>query len=164
MVDLPTPRDDAFSSRPGRGATAIWDDFGVRFEYPADWDLDVSEDGTRTTVSVQAPDGMAFAFVSLDEGGDAPSPEDLAAEALQAMRAEYPDLEAADAREEIDGHLALGHDLTFFSLDVPGGCVIRAFRTERRTVLVFGQWSDLDSEEVESQVRLLRRTLEETDS
>lgn len=163
MVDVPTPRDDNASRRYG-GPTAIWDDFGVRFEYPADWDLDVAEDGTRTTVSVQSPDGMAFAFVTVDVGDDAPESDELAEEALAAMRAEYPDLEETPARETIDGHPAEGHDLAFFSLDMPGGCMIRAFRTPRRSVLVFGQWSDLDSEEAESQMRLLRRTLEETDS
>jgi hypothetical protein len=160
MVDVPTPRDET-PRRPG-GPTMIWDDYGVRFEYPAEWDVDVNADGSRTTVSIQSPDGMAFAFVAVDD--DAPPPDALAAEALQAMRAEYPDLEEIPAEETLDGHEAVGHDLAFFSLDVPGGCAIRAFRTPRRTVLVFEQWSDLDPEEAESQMRLLRRTLEETES
>jgi hypothetical protein len=160
MVDVPTPMDDA-PQFPAAGRTAIWDDYGVRFEYPAEWDVDVNADGTRTTISVQSPDGMAFAFVAVDD--DAPEPADLAAEALEAMRAEYPDLEVAPAKETLDGHPAVGHDLEFFSLDVPGGCAIRAFRTPRRTVLVFEQWSDLDPEDSEAQMRMLRRTLEETE-
>jgi hypothetical protein len=159
MVDVPTPRNEP--PRPAGARTAIWDDYGVRFEYPAEWDVDVNEDGTRTTVSVQSPDGMAFAFVAVDD--DAPAPSELADEALEAMKAEYTDLEITPVRETIDGHPAIGHDLEFFSLDVPGGCAIRAFRTPRRTVLVFEQWSDLDPEDSEGQMRLLRRTLEETE-
>jgi hypothetical protein len=140
---------------------AIFDDYGIRFEYPEDWELDVADDGTRTTVSLQAPEAPAFVMVAIDE--DRPGPADLADEALEAMRTEYPDLEAAPALETIDGHRAIGHDLEFFSLDMTGSCVIRSFRTDRRTVLIFAQWSALDDESAEPKIRALRATLEETD-
>jgi hypothetical protein len=140
---------------------AIFDDYGVRFEYPDSWELDVADDGTRTTLSLQAPEAPAFVMIALDE--DRPEPAEIADEALEAMRAEYPDLEAAPTLETIDGHRAIGHDLEFFSLDMTSSCVIRSFRTKRRTVLIFAQWSSLDDDAAESQIRALRATLEETD-
>jgi hypothetical protein len=140
---------------------AIFDDYGVRFEYPGEWELDVADDGTRTTVSLQAPDAPAFVMVALDQ--DRPAPAAVADEALEAMRAEYPELEAVPALETIDGHRAIGHDLEFFSLDMTSACAIRSFRTKRRTILIFAQWTSLDDDAAESQIRALRATLEETD-
>ena len=141
----------------------IFDDFGIRFEYPLDWDLEVGDDGEgRRTVGVQSPDGLAFAFVQIDE--ERPDPGALADEALSAMRAEYPTLDSIPAAEKIDGRDAVGHDVDFFSLDVPNVCAIRAFRSPNRTVLVFAQWSELLDEHAGDMFRVLCRSLEETDS
>lgn len=140
----------------------IYHDRGIRFEYPPDWEVEVSEDGPgQTTVTLESPGGTAFALVRLDE--DCPAPADLADEALEAMRAEYPSLDSAPALETIDGHHAVGHDVEFLSLDIANSCNIRCFRTPRRTVFVFGQWSDLDGEEPEALMKTLRSSIEETD-
>ena len=65
----------------------------------------------------------------------------------------------------IHGHHAVGHDVEFISLDMTNSCTIRCFRTPRRTVLVFGQWSDLDAnDDAEDAVHAVRRSLEETDA
>jgi hypothetical protein len=140
----------------------VYQDRGVRFEYPPEWEVDVTDDGTRTTVALQSPDGLAFALVTLDE--DRPAPAELADEALEAMREEYPGLESVPALETIDGHRAVGHDLEFFSLDMVNACAIRCYRTDRRTVLVFGQWSELIGDEPEALIRAVRHSLEETDA
>ncbi|MDB5352639.1 MAG: hypothetical protein JWN86_3886 [Planctomycetota bacterium] len=144
----------------------IYDDHGIRFEYPPEWVLDVADEGTRTTISVQSPSGLAFAMVSVD--ADRPPPATMVDEALGAMKEEYPELELMPAIEEIDGHKAVGHDLEFISLDVLNGCAIRSFRTKRRTILVFGQWSEVDDEveptDSEALIQAMRRTLEETDA
>jgi hypothetical protein len=113
-------------------------------------------------VAVQSPGGLAFALVTLDE--DRPTPAGLADEALGVMRDEYPQLDAWPALETIDGHRAVGHDLEFISLDLVNSCVIRCYRTPRRTVLVFGQWSDLEGDDAEALLRTVRGSLEETDS
>ena len=142
--------------------TGIYDDRGIRFEYPEEWELEVTDSGQVTTVSVQAPSGLAFALVTTDDS--CPPPAEVADEALAAMREEYPTLDAAPALETIDGHRAVGHDVEFISLDMTNTCTIRCFRTPRRTVLVFGQWSDLGDEDAEDLLRAVRRSLEETDT
>ncbi len=143
-------------------AIAIFDDHGIRFEYPFDWELDVTDDGPRTTVSVQAPSGLAFALVTIDEQGT--DPEELVAEALDALREEYPTLMADPAEETIDGHPSVGHDVEFVSLDLSVACSLRGFRTPRRTLFILTQWSDLESLESDDALRMLRRSIEETDS
>jgi hypothetical protein len=140
----------------------IYDDRGIRFEYPEGWELDVNDDGPRTTVTVQSPTGPAFALVSVDDS--CPEPSDLADEALAALRDEYPGLDADPARERIAGHEAIGHDVEFFSLDMTNTCAIRSFQTPRRTVFVMAQWSDVDDDDPEAALRALRRSIEETDS
>ena len=143
--------------------SGIYDDRGIRFEYPADWELDVTDDGPRTTVTVQSPEGLAFALVTTDEGR--PEPADLADEALAALEDEYPTLDAVPALETIDGHHAVGHDVEFVSLDLNNACAIRSYKTPRRTIFVLAQWSDdLAGEEAEESLKALRRSLEETDA
>jgi hypothetical protein len=99
-------------------------------------------------------------MITLDD--TRPVPSALADEALTAMREEYPSLDAAPALETIDGHRATGHDLDFVSLDLVNSCAIRCYRTHRRTILIFSQWSDLAGDDPETQLRSLRRSLQET--
>jgi hypothetical protein len=141
--------------------TEIYADRGIRFEYPGDWELDVTDDGPLTTVTVQAPGGLAFAFVTVDDS--CPAPAEVADQALEALREDYPTLDAAPALETLNGHRAVGHDVEFICLDMTNSCTIRCFRTPRRTVLLFGQWSDLGSNDSESTLVAVRRSFEETD-
>src|SRR5437868_6273020 len=133
--------------------TSIYEDHGVRFEYPGDWEVEVTDDGPITTVALQSPGGLAFALVTMDDS--CPAPAEVADEALTSMREEYPGLDATPALETINGQPAVGHDVEFISLDMTNTCAIRCFRTPRRTVLVFGQWSDLD-ENSEDLLRVIR--------
>jgi hypothetical protein len=138
-----------------------YDDHGIRFQYPLNWELEVFEDDSeRMTVTVQAPSGLAFLMVTIDEAR--PAPAKMAEEALAAMREEYASLDAYPAHETIAGHMATGHDVEFVSLDMINFCSIRSYRTEFRTVLVFAQWSDLAEENADSLLLALKRSLEET--
>jgi hypothetical protein len=139
----------------------VYADHGVRFEYPPDWDVAVTDDGPVTTIEVQAPGGLAFAWVRADESR--PEPSTVADEVLEAMRAEYPDLDALSTTEMLHGHRAIGHDVEFFSLDITNGASVRCFRTVRRTVLVFGQWSDLGEKNLPDLIRGVFRSVEETE-
>ena len=143
-------------------ALTVFDDHGVRFEYPEDWEVEETGDGDVTTVALNAPDGLAFALVTIDE--TRPAPAEVADLALQAMREEYPALDATPALETIAGQKAVGHDVEFISLDLTNACAIRAFRTPRRTVLFFNQWSDVEDEIVTDLLTAVRRSFEETDA
>jgi hypothetical protein len=142
-------------------ATEVYEDHGVRFEYPSDWELEVTEDGPVTTVEVQDPSGLAFALVRTNE--ERPDPAEVADEALAAMREEYPDLEAVPVVETLGEHCVAGHDVEFFSLDISNAASIRCFRTPRRTVLIFGQWSELGEANLPDLVRGVSHSLEETE-
>jgi hypothetical protein len=142
--------------------SGTFEDHGIRFQYPDDWAVEVTDEQSVTTVALHSPGGLAFALVTVDDSR--PAPDDVADQALQAMREEYPDLDSMEVEETIGTHCAVGHDVEFISLDVTNTCAIRCFRTDRRTVLLFGQWSDLEGEQTEAVLAAVRGSVEETDS
>ncbi len=139
--------------------TDVYENHGVRFDYPSDWTVEATEEDDVITVDVQHPEGVAFVLVRVDDSQ--PDPEEVSDLALEAMREEYPDLDAAPVLETLGEHVVTGHDVEFFALDVPNAAMIRSFRTRRRTVLIFGQWSDLGGDDVPDSVRVVFQSLEE---
>jgi hypothetical protein len=141
-------------------STRIFDEHGVRFEYPSGWEVEVTDGGSEVTVAVQEPSGLAFVLVTTDESG--PDPADVCETALDAMSEEYPDLDVVRVTETIGDHEVTGHDVEFFALDIANAASIRSFTTRHRTVLFFGQWTELGNQDLADIVRSMFRSLEET--
>lgn len=141
-------------------AMQTFDNHGLRFEYPSEWEIEVSDHGPVVTVAVQEPGGLGFALITTDES--CPDPSEVADAALEAMREEYPDLDASPAAESLNDQPSTGHDVEFFALDVTNAASIRCFRTPKRTVLAFGQWSDAGQAELPSQIRGVFESIVET--
>ncbi|MDE2508260.1 MAG: hypothetical protein KGM43_13690 [Planctomycetota bacterium] len=141
--------------------TGVYQEHGIRFQYPNEWAVEINDDGPVTTVALQPAGGLAFALVTLDR--EATDAEVLADQALEAMREEYPDLSATPAGDSICGKEAVGHNVEFTSLDMNNLCSIRCFRSRDQTVLVFAQWSELDEDDFETSFGDLRRSFAETD-
>ena len=137
----------------------VYEGHGVRFEYPSDWTVEATDDDDVTTVDLQHPEGVAFVLVRIDLSQ--PDPDYVSDVALEAMSDEYPDLDATPVMETLGEHVVTGHDVEFFALDVPNAAAIRSFRTPRRTVLVFGQWSDLGGDGMPDVIRGVFGSLEE---
>jgi hypothetical protein len=136
---------------------AHFDDGGIRFEYPENWCLEREDNDTGWTVSLQSP-GTAFMMVCLRE--DLPTPDQLADAALDALREEYPELEADDCVDSLAGQPAIGHEIRFISLDLTNTCWTRCFYCSEGTVLVLCQSCDLDMEESEPVLRAICKSLE----
>jgi hypothetical protein len=116
---------------------------GIKFRYPENWRLEREDSDTGWTVSLQSP-GTAFMMVCLRE--DMPTTDQLAEAALDALREDYPELEADDCIDSVGGQPAVGHDIRFFSLDLTNTCWTRSFYSNQGTVLVLCQTSDLELE------------------
>ncbi len=140
-------------------STDVYKDHGVRFEYPSDWELEVAEEGSEATIAIQEPGGLAFTLVTTDKS--CPDPEDVAAAALEAMREEYPDLDAELTLETLGEHDTTGYDVEFFALDIANAATIRCFHTPRRTVLIFGQWTELGNNNLSDLIRGVFTSLQE---
>jgi hypothetical protein len=136
---------------------AQFDDGGIRFRYPENWRLEREESEAGWTVSLQSP-GTAFMMVCLRE--DLPTPDQLADAALDALREDYPELEADDCVDNLAGQPAIGHDIRFISLDLTNTCWTRSFYASEGTVLVLCQANDLELEEHEPVLRAICKSLE----
>ncbi len=139
---------------------AQFDEGGIRFKYPENWRLEREDTDTGWTVSVFSPE-TAFMMLSFNE--ELPSAEDMAATALEALREEYPDLEADDCVDSVAGQPAVGHDIRFFSLDLTNTCWTRSFYSGGGTVLVLCQSNDLELEKNEPVLRAICASLEVDD-
>jgi hypothetical protein len=117
---------------------------GIRFQYPGNWRPDpaetVEEDGSWTVV-LQSP-GTAFLLVSLRPEAD--NPAELADQALDALKAEYKELDAEDVVETLAGRVAIGHDVDFLTIDTAVTCHTRCLDTPAGPLLILGQASEHD--------------------
>jgi hypothetical protein len=117
---------------------------GITFRYPANWsaETDEAEDGSWT-VSITSP-ATAFVLVSLRP--DAHDPADLADQTLQALKADYQELDADNRVETIGGQMAIGHDIDFLTLDTAITCRTRCVESSVGPLLIMTQVSEYDRE------------------
>jgi hypothetical protein len=110
-----------------------FDHDGVRFQYPDNWSLTQEDNPSGWTAALQSP-GTAFLLFTLDR--DTPEAELMVETALEAMRAEYPDLEVDPIVTNVAGQPTCGHDMRFFSLDLTNTCCTRSFYAAGGTILL----------------------------
>jgi len=129
---------------------------GISFRYPDNWRLDREESADGWTVLLQSP-GTAFLTLTCDHSGA--STEEITAAALDALRADYPTLEASPQVETIANQMAMGHDIQFFSLDLTNTCWTRSLYSDAGAVLVLCQVNDTELEEYEPILRAICASL-----
>jgi hypothetical protein len=133
-----------------------FDEDGLSFSYPDDWSIEREAAEGGWTVTLQSP-GTAFAIVTLDR--EMPDVEEVAEATLEALKADYPSLEATSAVETLAGDMAVGHDLEFFSMDFTVSVATRCFYGAAGTVLVLSQVSGLDEEQYEPALTAIRASM-----
>jgi len=134
----------------------IFERSGVSFQYPDNWKLDTEEAGDGWTVTLQSPE-TAFLLVSLRP--DAVGAGQLADEALTALKAEYPELDAEPAVDDVAGLPAVGHNLDFLTLDITITGWSRSIDTTAGPLLVMWQASEYDRERHEPVLRAIAASL-----
>jgi hypothetical protein len=139
---------------------AVFDDRGIRFQYPENWRLEREDNPDGWTVSVQSPQ-TAFMMVTVNE--DMPSTDEMLTTTLDALKADYPDLEAEECVDSLAGQPAVGHDIRFTSLDLTNTCWTRSFYSPGGTVLVLCQCNDLESDINEKVLRAMCASMEVED-
>jgi hypothetical protein len=130
---------------------------GIRFQYPDNWQLDTEDTGDGWTVTLQSPE-TAFLLVSLRP--DAESTAELADEALAALKAEYPELDAERAVGSLAGQPAVGHDIDFLTLDTTIISWTRCIETSAGPLLVLCQTSEYDRAQNEPVLRAICASLQ----
>ncbi len=128
----------------------------ISFDYPDDWQLDREESADGWTVILQSP-GTAFLTLTCDQSGA--TTEEIAAAALDALKADYPTLEVQPQIDSLAGQMAVGHDVQFFSLDLTNTCWTRSIYSPDGAVLVLCQTNDLELEQYEPVLRAICASL-----
>jgi hypothetical protein len=133
---------------------------GVTFHYPEEWGLDEDVTLQGWTATVQSP-GTAFLLISLRP--DADDPAQVADQTLEALKGEYPELDASDVTETIAGRLAIGYDVDFVALDATVSCRIRALDAEDSPLLILTQSGEMDRPKHEPALKAIVASLEITE-
>ena len=119
---------------------AVYEKFGVRFQYPENWTLETDEASPdKQSISVYSPGGAFWTVMSHSKPLDT---AELASTAMLAMSEEYDELDYEEAREQVAGTDMVGYDLNFYCLDLTNTAWIRACRGAAGTYLVICQAED----------------------
>lgn len=134
-----------------------YDRSGVSFAYPENWALEEDQDDeARLSLTLTSPGTAFWTLMVYDEPLD---PKNVADQALEALRNEYPDLEASDASEAVADLELLGHDVNFICLDLTNTTRVRACRRGEATYLIFCQAEDREMETVDPVFRAITASL-----
>ncbi len=135
---------------------AHFNEDGIQFLYPENWEIQREETETGWTIAVQSPE-TALLVVSLD--AEMPEMEEMALAALDALKEEYKDLEADECSDTVAGQPALGYNVRFFSLDLTNTGWIRSLYSGGGTLLLMWQINDLESPRNEPVLRAICHSL-----
>lgn len=125
----------------------IFRKYGVQFDYPEGWVVQEQMEGGEWMVTVSSPDSS---FWSLGLFFDSPSPEHVVQTVLRAFEEDYPEIDVYESRASILDRPTVSRDVEFVCMELLNSAWIRAFQTERFTVLVLYQSTDYELPESES--------------
>lgn len=119
---------------------AVFEKLGVRFEYPDSWEIDEEEAReSGDTITVYSPGG---AFWSLNIQPPMASVTELTASAIEAMKAEYDELDANPVTKTVDGTELDGYEMNFYCLDLTNTARILTVQQTHATYVIMCQAED----------------------
>lgn len=117
-----------------------FDRYGLAFDHPDNWEVDTGDsEGRFATVTVYAPGGGFWSVSGHAPGGD---PAALVEAVVAEMRAEYRELDAEPAADEVSGRTLTGTDLNFYCLDLTNTASVRTVVTPLAIYLILCQAED----------------------
>lgn len=126
---------------------ALFEQSGLRFEYPENWTLETDElleGGLEVTVT--SPSG---AFWSVSVHSSEGNMRSLLDTVLASMKEEFSDLDAEWAGEFAVERELRGYNVNFYCLDLTNTARIRGFQDRSATYLLIFQAEDHDFEALE---------------
>lgn len=118
---------------------AIYQNHGIRFEYPDDWILSQEEQDSTVNIHLQTP-GLAFWTLTLLPTTN--SVNEVVEAAVAAFEEEYDQVDRYDRSVEFDGVRTAGCDLDFVCLDLVNSACVRAIALAESTALILFQGED----------------------
>jgi hypothetical protein len=121
------------------GLLSTYESRGVRFRYPAGWELSEQVAEDEVTVSVQSEGTSFWTIVLLSSR---PDPDHVLDSVVETFDQDYDDLDVHMSVGSVCGLPAMGRDLDFVCYDLVNSAVLRAFQTNEKTVFVLFQGTD----------------------
>lgn len=125
---------------------AEFDNFGVRFQYPENWSLDVEEGAEECSISIASPVGAFWTLSIHPPGSDLAT---LTRTVLGVLQGEFSDLDFETVSDRLDDQPLTGYDVHFYCLDFINTAAVRAFQTSRAAYVLLYQAEDRDYERFE---------------
>jgi len=117
--------------------------FGLAFDHPENWSIDVDEAEGRQAVTVYAPAGGFWSVSGHASGGPA---GELAAAVVREMREQYRELDSEEAADDVGGHRLHGFNMNFYCLDLTNTAQVRTLEIPGAIYLFLCQAEDHDWE------------------
>ncbi|MGD9854142.1 MAG: hypothetical protein AB7U20_04245 [Planctomycetaceae bacterium] len=120
--------------------------FGLRFCYPADWELSEELDDDQVSITVKGPE---TAFWSATVIRHRPDPRSVLRAALRAYEEEYDDAEITETEVEFADCRMPAARVDFICLELTNTAWLRAWRTSQYTLLLLYQLNDTELDDQE---------------
>lgn len=119
---------------------ATYDRSGVSLAYPENWRLEEdSDEDARLNLTISSPETAFWSLIVYSEALDL---DNVLDQTLAALREEYPEMEVADADQQVAGQTLRGKDASFFYLDLTSTIRLRACHRGASTYLILCQSED----------------------
>lgn len=117
----------------------IYEGHGIRFRYPAWWEVSVQEDDECASITVDSPETSSWSVSLFFDG---PPPEAVVNSAVEAFREEYDEVDVYPSDASAGERPSVARDVDFVCLELISSAFLRSFQTERFTALVLYQGFD----------------------
>ncbi|MDA0283186.1 MAG: hypothetical protein O3B13_08520 [Planctomycetota bacterium] len=124
---------------------AVYEEHGVRFEYPEGWELGHEHHDGDFSVTVES-DGTAFWMLSVLQGR--PTAEEVVEAALESFKAEYDSVDVYESQDRICMLPTVAKEIDFYELEMVNRASLRACETDSTTMFVLLQMSDTERAEI----------------
>lgn len=145
------------ASNAASAVIATYSRSGVFLAYPKNWTLEEdSDEDAKINLTLLSPNTAFWTLIVYAERLDL---EHAVSQVVEALRAEYPELETHASAEEIVGETLSGQDATFFCLDLTNTVRVRARHAGETTQVILCQSEDRELEEVDLVFQAITQSL-----
>ena len=134
----------------------VFEEHGIRFEYPSDWKISQDNDEGNTAITVDSG-GTAFWMLSILQ--ERPEAHDIIQAALQSLQDEYEDCDVYESSEQICQLPTEGYDVDFSCLEMINRASLRACEGDTSSLFVLYQTSDIETDEMTLQIQAITKSL-----
>jgi len=126
-------------------STKKYDNHGIQFQYPENWELEEQADDQEVMVALQSP---GTAFWSLTLYYERPDPAAIIDSAVEAYKEEYEELDVYPLEGDLCQRETIGKEIEFVCLELVNKATIQSFYTDRFTAVLLTQSTDYEGEEI----------------